>query len=302
MDKLVNFLHFFRLPLLLLLLLALICSISHHGHVAASKSTVEYLPGFQGRLPFYLETGYIGVGEAAELFYYFVKSEGNPEADPLLLWLTGGPGCSGLTGLALDIGFSYTTNPSLADHPSDHVQVSQAAEFIRKWLGEHSEFLQNPLYIAGDSYAGITVPPIVQRLSIGNERGIEPMLNLKGYILGNPGTSGEFDKNARIPSAHGMALISDELYQSLHKSCKGEYHIVDPTNLECKNNLEAFYECLSGINMFNPLDPQCILHQMPVEIAALRRRRRLLQDESRLLSTIDPPELDCKVATYNFHC
>ncbi|CAI0431144.1 unnamed protein product [Linum tenue] len=301
MDKLVNFLHFFRLPLLLLLLLALICSMSHHGHVAASKSTVEYLPGFQGRLPFYLETGYIGVGEAAGLFYYFVKSEGNPEADPLLLWLTGGPGCSGLTGLALEIGpikfneslptlilnpfswtkfssiifldlpagtgFSYTTNPSLADHPSDHVQVSQAAEFIRKGIPTQA-LLFHPL---------------------SNDFPL-------GYILGNPGTSGEFDKNARIPSAHGMALISDELYESLHKSCKGEYHIVDPTNLECKNNLEAFYECLSGINMFNPLDPQCILHQMPVEIAALRRRRRrrLLQDESRLLSTIDPPELDCK--------
>ncbi|CAI0467868.1 unnamed protein product [Linum tenue] len=40
----------------------------------------------------------------------------------------------------------------------------------------------------------------------------------QGYILGNPGTSGEFDKNARIPSAHGMALISDELYQVFNSS------------------------------------------------------------------------------------
>lgn len=71
---------------------------------------VKYLPGFQGPLPFVLETGYVGVGETetdenvAELFYYFLESENNPKQDPLLLWLTGGPGCSAFSGLAFEIG------------------------------------------------------------------------------------------------------------------------------------------------------------------------------------------------------
>lgn len=49
---------------------------------------------------------YIGVGdgEKVQLFYYFIKSENNPEEDPLILWWTGGPACTALSALALEIG------------------------------------------------------------------------------------------------------------------------------------------------------------------------------------------------------
>ena len=42
-------------------------------------------------------SGYITLqGTTKNIFYWFVTSQNNPSTDPLLLWLQGGPGCSGL--------------------------------------------------------------------------------------------------------------------------------------------------------------------------------------------------------------
>ncbi|XXG64753.1 hypothetical protein AAC387_Pa05g2621 [Persea americana] len=83
------------LPLISPYLLLLLLSFPYCCHVS-SQSTVRYLPGLNGPLPFHMETGYVGVGDMNEdqLFYFFVESETNPKEDPLMMWLTGGPGCS----------------------------------------------------------------------------------------------------------------------------------------------------------------------------------------------------------------
>ncbi|EOY15689.1 Serine carboxypeptidase-like 2, putative [Theobroma cacao] len=264
-----------KIAVLFFFFLLKVCS-----HLAMSHSLVKFLPGFEGPLPFELETGYVGVGESddVQLFYYFIKSERNPGEDPLLLWLTGGPGCSGLSGLVYEIGplnfkvveyngslptlvlnpyswtkissiifvdssvgtgFFYATNQHAAQS-SDFKQVHHLHQLLQKCLMDHPEFLSNPVYIAGDSDAGIILPVIFQEILYGNEEGIRPLIDLQGYILGNPRTVPTLEDNSKISFAHRMALISDELYDSLKRSCRGEYQNIDPRNVECQKDLQYY--------------------------------------------------------------
>ncbi|ESQ46219.1 hypothetical protein EUTSA_v10000651mg [Eutrema salsugineum] len=279
------------LKLLILLLLVL------RSHHVDSGSVVKFLPGFEGPLPFELETGYIGLGEEEEvqLFYYFIKSEKNPQEDPLLIWLTGGPGCSSLFALLFENGplalkfevyngslpslvstsyswtkmaniifldqpvgggFSYSKTP-LANKVSDTGEVKIIHEFLQKWLSKHPEFFSNPFYVAGDSYSGMIVPPLVQEISKGNYLCCKPLINLQGYILGNPITDIESERNYYIPYANGMALISDELYESMKRICKENYENVDSRNTECLKLTEIYHKCTDKLNIYHILLPDC---------------------------------------------
>ncbi len=40
------------------------------------------------------DAGLLDLGEGDDMFYWLFRSRNNPETDPLVLWLTGGPGCS----------------------------------------------------------------------------------------------------------------------------------------------------------------------------------------------------------------
>ncbi|GLT77641.1 hypothetical protein SLA2020_492090 [Shorea laevis] len=265
--------------------------------VADSQWIIKNLPGFNGDLPFTLETGYIGVGEQDEvqLFYYFIESEGSPKDDPLLLWLTGGPGCSAFSGLVYEVGplkfnylnssgnkptfelnpYSWTkvANMIFLDQPvgtgfsyaitseaynvTDTLAAAQIYAFLKKWFMVHTNFLTNTLYIAGDSYSGIVLPIVVQEISNGNEVGHYPPLNLKGYILGNPLTDWYNDLNSRVPFAYRKALIPRPLYESIKTSCKGKYVYPDPRNTKCVRDMKVFGECTKDLDIAQILEPNC---------------------------------------------
>lgn len=55
---------------------------------------------------YFLVCSYITVDESHErsLFYYLVLSERDPAADPVVLWLNGGPGCSSFDGFVYENG------------------------------------------------------------------------------------------------------------------------------------------------------------------------------------------------------
>ncbi|EMS49641.1 Serine carboxypeptidase-like 6 [Triticum urartu] len=259
--------HFLSLLLLHLVPVLLLLPPSRPAS-AAALTVVTHLPGFDGPLPFNLETGYVGVDEetGAELFYYFVESERSPGTDPLLLWLTGGPRCSVIMGLAFEIGplkfvlAPYSGGlPELIYNPYSWTKfyglltiiLDQMANILlldSPWFTDHPQYLSNPFYIGGDSYAGkdkVTFYVVASNSNMdkgeradimschmnrGGSFGISPRVE-EGYMVGNPITDPKFDENYKIPSSHGFGIISDQIYESAVKNCKGDY--VNPVNEMC---------------------------------------------------------------------
>ncbi|CAL4924087.1 unnamed protein product [Urochloa decumbens] len=293
-----------RSPLLLPLAAALLIivissfwsSAAAAARAGAGRNVITHIKGFEGPLPFHLETGYVEVDEehGARLFYYFIASERNPAEDPLILWITGGPGCSALSGLLFEIGplkfdvAGYTEGfPRLVYFEDSWTKVSnvifldapvgtgfsysrdeaglnvsltgsgrQHHTFLRKWLAEHPEFASNPLYIGGDSYSGYTVP--VAALDIATHNTGHPKLNLAGYLVGNAGTDDRYDTGGKVPFMHGMGLISDELYEAARAGCGGDfYKTPDPANARCATAMMAINMVTFAVNPVHILEPFC---------------------------------------------
>ncbi|CAL5377528.1 unnamed protein product [Camellia sinensis] len=291
------YIHYF----LLLLLLSAQAVVG--GHI------VKYLPGYDGELPFKLETGYIRVNES-ELFYYFIESQGNPQEDPIFLWLTGGPGCSSFCGLVYEIGpmefviqnytgglpklryypYAWTKTASIIflDAPvgtgfsysrtadgwptSDSKSAEQSYQFLKKWFDEHPQYLAVQLFVGGDSYSGITVPLVTKKIVDGNKDGVKPFMNLKGYLLGSPRTDSVIDENSKVVFAHRMALISDEIYENAKKGCNETYLNVDPANTACIVALSNIKTCIKDLFHNDILEPKCVFATPdPGEEPAARR-------------------------------
>lgn len=240
-----------------------------------------------------------GKGENGKnLFYYFVSSERNPRKDPVVLWLNGGPGCSSFDGFVYEhgpfnfeaaktkgslpilhhnpyswskvsniiyldsptgVGLSYSQNSS--QYITGDLQTAyDTHDFLLKWFEQFPEFQANPFYISGESYAGIYVPTLALEVAKGIRRRKKPVINLKGYIVGNGVTDPKFDgDSAFYPFVHGMGLISDSIYESVQASCKEtDYNFEsdsEGSSSTCSKILNKISRAIEGLNVYNILEP-----------------------------------------------
>ncbi|EEQ36343.1 Carboxypeptidase Y [Clavispora lusitaniae] len=157
-------------------------------------------------------TGYLDVEDLGKhFFYWFFESRNDPENDPVILWLNGGPGCSSSTGLFFELGpssinatlqpvrnpFSWNSNASVIflDQPvgvgysyTDSEQISSTAAaakdvyiFLELFFQKFSKFAQNKFHIAGESYAGHYIPSFAAEIINNADRSFD----LSSVMIGN---------------------------------------------------------------------------------------------------------------------
>ncbi|XP_027345769.1 serine carboxypeptidase-like isoform X3 [Abrus precatorius] len=192
--------------------------------------------------------------KAARMFYFFFESR-NSKDDPMVTWLTGGPGCSSEIALFYENGpFHITKNLSLvwndygwdkasnilfidqptgtgfsyssddADIRHDEVGVSNDLyDFLQEFFKAHPEFVKNDFYITGESYAGHYIPALASLVNKRNKEKSGIHINLKGIAIGNGLTNPGIQYPAYPDFALDNKLISKTEYDyitSLIPDCK----------------------------------------------------------------------------------
>ncbi|KAL6896702.1 hypothetical protein ACP4OV_007274 [Aristida adscensionis] len=186
---------------------------------------------------------------AARMFYFFFESRDRDRGKPVVLWLTGGPGCSSELALFYENGpFKIANNLSLIwndygwDKVSNLIYVDQPTgtgfsystdlrdlrfgekgvaddlyDFLQAFFREHPDLLQNEFYITGESYAGHYIPAAANRVHRGNKNASGLHINLKGFAIGNGLTDPAIQYGAYADYALQMGIIGENARNTINK-------------------------------------------------------------------------------------
>lgn len=216
---------------------------------------ISTLPG-QPPVTFSQFSGYVTVNKkhGRALFYWLTEATSKPENKPLILWLNGGPGCSSVaygaseeigpfrinrTGSSLylnkyswnkvanilflespaGVGFSYTNTSSNLKDSGDRRTAQDALVFLLKWMSRFPQYKRRDFYVSGESYAGHYVPQLAKKIYDYNKRSSYPIINLKGFIVGNAVTDNYYDNIGTVTYWWSHSMISDRTYNSIIKLC-----------------------------------------------------------------------------------
>ncbi|CAL0334015.1 unnamed protein product [Lupinus luteus] len=238
--------------------------------LAASGSSVEDLGHHAG----YYSLPHT---KAARMFYFFFESRTSKD-DPVVIWLTGGPGCSSAIALFYengpfkvannlslvwnDYGWDKVSNIIFVDQPtgtgfsysSDEVDIhtnetsvsNDLYDFLQAFFKEHPQFTKNEFFITGESYAGHYIPALASRVHKGNKAKEGIPINLKGFAIGNGLTNPGVQYLVYTDYAVDKGLITKEDQDNINLLIPD----CERTTKSCQTNggdscLEAYEACTS---------------------------------------------------------
>ena len=258
--------HIFKYPHLL-----------HHRHSSSNKTKepsfiehkftsnlVDTSEGFCGATSAKSISGYMDIvgskyDESDEKYYFFwffesqnVKSQvKDGEVPPLIIWLTGGPGCSSSLALLTENGpckvnehgdgtipnpYSWNMNAHMLwlDQPAgvgfsygeendknEEMVGEDAYYFIQAFLKSHPAYQSSELFIVGESYGGHYAPAIAHRVMVGNEQKLEGTIDVKlsGVAVGNgltdPAVQYQYYADMAFNNSHGIHCVDEATYKKM---------------------------------------------------------------------------------------
>ncbi|CAD6185410.1 unnamed protein product [Caenorhabditis auriculariae] len=212
------------------------------------------LPGVTYGLNFKQYSGYLNGVTGNYLHYWFVESQNNPTSDPLVLWLTGGPGCSSLLAFLTELG-PFHPNPdgktlfenvyswnkganviflesprgvgfSVQDRNlnNDTIYDDDRTAWdtflaLKDFFTVYPEYEGRPFFVTGESYGGVYVPTLTSLLIDQIQAGNFPQLNLVGMSVGNGELSSIQQFNSAINMGYFHGLYGKEEWDSLQQCC-----------------------------------------------------------------------------------
>ncbi|KAF4317347.1 hypothetical protein G195_009307 [Phytophthora kernoviae 00238/432] len=166
--------------------------------------------------------GYVKLANKVDdhYFYWFFESRSSPDSDPLVLWLTGGPGSSSMFALLTENGpctinpdlttkfnpYSWNNNANMiwldqptgvgfsfgspADKDYNETNVGENIYwFLQGFLELYPQFEGREFFITGESYGGHYVPAAAHYIWEANKAENQDselsMINLQGIAIGN---------------------------------------------------------------------------------------------------------------------
>jgi cathepsin A (carboxypeptidase C) len=227
-------------------------------------------------------SGYFSVSDTLDknYFFWFFESRSAPSTDPLVIWLTGGPGCSSQLALLTENGpctvtedglstvnnpYSWNSNANIlwVDQPAgvgysyglknDHNETMVAEDmyhFVQEFVKAHPEYAKLELFVFGESYGGHYAPAVSNRIYKGNKNNEGVYINLKGVGVGNgltdPVVQYRYYPAMAMNNSYGIKTVSEEAYSNM----LDHLNACTLMGAACQENVDACEPAYSFCNIF----------------------------------------------------
>ena len=201
-----------------------------------------------------MSSGYLNVSEIKQLHYIYLEAEKN-DSEYLIIWYNGGPFCSSLVGWSsgngplvfengkfvkndytwnklahmvyiespAGAGFSLLNSTNKEDlKTNDFTSAEQNFISILNFYNKFPELKSKKLYLSGESYAGIYIPMLADKILQYNQNCTkeEDKIPLEGIMIGNAYTDKNYEEEYGVLDfAFSHGFLSYESRKEFLKYC-----------------------------------------------------------------------------------